>query len=115
VKNAVETVFADEVLRDFVLTLTFVFFSRWGASDEKYAQLVETFAFSVSADVPTSNTGTLNVPSAIPPAILADLSKSDNVRSRLLANKWLATLLLIQLVVQMPDLSETKKRARHSS
>lgn len=110
VKDAVETIFSDVHLRDFVLTLSFTFFSRWGASNEKYLHLTETLAFAVSADgatTPASNTS-LIVQSAIPVAIFHDMPKDAQTRAVLLANKWLAVLLLIQLVVQAPEATKPK-------
>ncbi len=109
VKNAVETVFSDEVVRDFVLRLSFVFFSRWGTSDEKYGQLIDTLAFAVSADVPTGFSGTQLVPCAIPSQVLADMPKSELARSTLYTNKWLSIVLLLQLVIQMPEQAVPKR------
>lgn len=105
VKNLVEKVFSDVIVRDFVLQLSFVFYSRWGTDSEKYSHLADTLAFAVSADVvPMSLTGIPSVPCAIPPQVLADLPKNDGVRATLASNKWLSVILLIALVVQMPDL-----------
>lgn len=104
VKNVVEKVFSDVIVRDFVLQLSFVFYSRWGTDAEKYSHLVETLAFAVSADVePMSLSGIPGAPCAIPPAVLADLPKTDGVRITLANNKWLSVILLIALVVQMPE------------
>jgi hypothetical protein len=104
VKNLVENVFSDVIVRDFVLQLSFVFYSRWGTDNAKYSQLAETLAFAVSADVePLGISGTASVPCSIPPAVLADLPKTDGVRATLASNKWLSVVLLIALVVQMPE------------
>jgi hypothetical protein len=107
-KHAVETVFIDEIIRDFVLTLAFVFSSRWGANAQRFAELVESLAFAVSAS-DVRNTGPSK--SAIPQPILDDLPKEELVLPMLQGNKWLVVLLLAQLTVQIPVLVEGKKKA----
>lgn len=110
VQHAVETVFTDEIVRDFVLTLVFVFTARWGSNTERFKELVESLAFAVSAQGPAHNTGPGK--NAIPPPILAELPKEDLVVPVLQDNKWLVVLLLAQLTVQLPVIVEGKQKKR---
>jgi hypothetical protein len=112
IKRAVEVVFEDVVLRDFILQLSFTFFSRWGASGEKYAHLIETLAFAVSVNGHDAPNGTLLVPSAIPPAVADDMVTQQVALSALHANKWLVIMLLISLVVQLPEEVTHSRRTR---
>lgn len=114
VKGAIEMVFGDEVLRDFILSLTYHFYSRWGANNEKFQYLVETLAFAVSVDGPPDGTMAVPYQSGIPTQVQDDLARSDTVRPTLLANKWLVIILLIQLVVAMPDLKAPTKGRRQA-
>lgn len=109
-QHAVETVFTDEVVRDFVLTLVYVFFSRWGGTQQRFSELVESLAFAVSAggSGPFGNgAGSRN---AIPKQLLEDLPKEEGVRSALGDNKWLVVLLLMQLIVAFPSPQEAKTK-----
>jgi hypothetical protein len=109
-QHAVETVFTDEAVRDFVLTLVYVFFSRWGGTSQRFSELVESIAFAVSANGngPLGNgVGSRN---AIPKQLLEDLPKEDGVRSLLGDNKWMVVLLLMQLVVAFPAPQESKTK-----
>ena len=115
VQSAIEVVFADEVLRDFILSLTYVFYSRWGTNNEKFQHLVETLAFAVSVDGPPDGPMAAPYQSGIPPQVRDDLAKSDTVRPTLLANKWLVIILLIQLIVAMPDLKAATTKSNRKS
>lgn len=113
-QHAVETVFTDEIVRDFVLSLVYVFFSRWGGTNQRFSDLVETLAFAVSAGSsgPLGNgVGSRNM---IPKQLLEDLPKEEAVRQVLGDNKWLVVLLLIQLVVGVPVPQEGKTKKQNA-
>jgi hypothetical protein len=112
VQHAVETVFTDEIVRDFVLTLVFVFTARWGSNSERFAELVESLAFAVSAQSPTHIASSPSK-NSIPSPILAELPKEEMVVPVLLENKWLVVLLLAQLTVQLPVIVEGKQQKKH--
>jgi hypothetical protein len=107
VQHAVDTVFTNEIVRDFILTLAFVFSCRWGANTQRYAELVESIAFAVSASDASGHGRALN---AIPQQILDELPRVDTVLPVLQENKWLVVLLLMQLTVQIPPISDGKKK-----
>ncbi|WP_144106724.1 hypothetical protein [Paraburkholderia sp. BCC1886] len=106
--HAVEIAFTDPEIRDFILTLGFTFYSRWGATGERYAHLVESLAFAVSGDsgqgMPQGITGF----PAMPQPILDALAEERACKGLLMANKWLVTMLLIQLCVKAPELPKEK-------
>jgi hypothetical protein len=114
VKSAIEMVFGDEILRDFVLSLTYHFYSRWGTTNEKFLHLVDTLAFAVSVDGPPASNTALPYQSGIPPQVQDDMASSETVRPTLLANKWIVIILLLQLVVAMPDLKAPAKNSRRN-
>lgn len=107
VQLAVATVFTSEIIRDFVLTLVYVFFSRWGGTSQRFSELTESLAFAVGASgFPGAGRGQ----NAIPKQILEDLPREDLVLPVLQENKWLVVLLLMQLVVAVPALPESKPK-----
>jgi hypothetical protein len=108
-QHVIEIVFEDEVIRDFVLTLGFTFYARWGATRARYGSLVESLAFAVSADTSTPIRGSDGSFIGTPRDIL-DLLPGDNVEQVLQQNKWLVTLLMIQLFVLVPEPPKPGKR-----
>jgi hypothetical protein len=108
VQHAIELVFEDEVIRDFVFMLGFTFFARWGASGPRHNDLVQSLAFAVSGDgTPVRGQDSL----VMMPAEIADLLPDpDGVLTLLQQNKWLVTLLMIQLFVLVPEPLKPSKR-----
>jgi hypothetical protein len=100
VQHAIELVMEDEVIRDFVFTLGFTFLARWGGSG-RYVELVQALAFAVSGDGnPVRGQDSL----VMMPVDIADLLPDpDGVLDLLQQNKWLVTLLMIQLFVLVPE------------
>jgi hypothetical protein len=106
-QGAVETVFSDELIRDFILTVGFQFFTRWGGSAERLNTLVESLAFAVSATDSLAGDRRQNL---IPGPILEDLPQESRALSVLRENKWLVVLLLMLLTVEIPLPPEAKKQ-----
>jgi hypothetical protein len=124
--HAVDLVFMDPDVCDFILMIVFVFFSRWAASPERYANLAESLAFAVAADTPhlLQSSGFLH-PSrpasqphasqrlvATPVEIHESLPDPELAGDLLLQNKWLGVLLLIHLFVMPPRNRRGSRSAR---
>ncbi|WP_233874973.1 hypothetical protein [Paraburkholderia adhaesiva] len=109
--RAIDLVFADPEICDFVLMIVFVFFSRWGASPDRYASLVESLAFGVTADDYPRSGPTPGLV-AMPPEIRESLPDPAHAQDFLLRNKWLSVLLLIHLFVVIPRAKRSPKAAR---
>ncbi|SAK59266.1 hypothetical protein AWB81_01817 [Caballeronia arationis] len=107
VQHAIELVFEDEVIRDFVFTLGFTFLARWGGLG-RYSELVQALAFAVSGDGnPVRGQESL----VMMPAEIGDLLPDpEGVLTLLQQNKWLVTLLMIQLFVLVPEPPKASKR-----
>jgi hypothetical protein len=112
--RAVDLVFADPDVCDFVLMVVFVFFSRWGASLERYTNLVESLAFAVAAD-PSSQPAPRQSLVATPFGIHESLPDPALAQDLLLQNKWLSVLLLIHLFVVVPRPRRTPKSPRNEA
>ena len=112
--RAVNLVFLDQEVCDFVLMIVFVFFSRWGASVERYTNLVESLAFAIAADA--ADTSAQRAPRqglvATPPEIHESLPDPALAQDLLRQNKWLSVLLLIHLFVVIPRARRNPKPAR---
>jgi len=95
IKRAIELVFINEEYRDFIFTLHFTFFSRWGKDEDAYGRLADNIAngaglYSVGAN---SN--------LMPNDILSGLASVTNTKALLRSNSWLVILLLLQLFVTL--------------
>ncbi|WP_233874266.1 hypothetical protein [Paraburkholderia adhaesiva] len=117
-ERAVDLAFEDPQVCDFILMIVFVFFSRWGASGERYASLVESLAFAVEADAshlshasPAPGVQRQELV-ATPPEIHESLPDPGLTRELLLQNKWLTVLLLIHLFVVIPRAKHTVRTVR---
>lgn len=96
-----EIVFGSDANRDFILTLSFTFFSRWGHSEREVYGLINNLARGVS----NANALTLN---AMPKDISSRLVSSENAAEILEANKWLIVIILMQLFITVEPVKETK-------
>lgn len=95
-----DLVMVDEFYRDFVMTLTFMFFARWGEANVKFTGLVDTLSWGTAADnVNNDDKGLVLMPAAISDRLV---SQAD-VKKYLAANKWVVTLMLIKLFVMGDD------------
>jgi hypothetical protein len=90
------TVFSSDEIRDFVFTLQFVFFSRWGGT----ASDVEGLVGNLARGVGIANVGKVN---AVPSDINARLSNETEVTELLTYNKWLCVILMLQLFVSLDE------------
>ena len=98
VAELVDFIFTNERERDFVLTLVFMFFARWGQSDEQLQGLAGSLARGVSFNEKAG--GKLNV---IPSELQDRLTTTDEVWELLYENRWLMVILLMQLYITLAD------------
>ena len=93
-------VFSDQEISDFVLTLTFNFTSRLGADSAgafMYA-LAEMLGTNATFDLPSRNEYC-----AIPTDIVQRLGDRQQAGKLLASNRWLMTLLLMQMFVSVTE------------
>jgi len=95
---AIDLVFTKEEYRDFIFNLHYVFFSRYGNGINELTGLIENLSRGLSFNSNDSN-------NFMPKEITSRLASQDSVYSLLLNNKWLITLLLIPLFINV-DSSE---------
>lgn len=100
--NAITMTFTRESVRDFVMTLSYNFFTRWGGSQEAIAALADNLSFGagqaqVGRDL-----------CAMPQPIAARLGEQEDTKTLLLNNRWLMVLLLIQAFISMPNTADTQ-------
>lgn len=88
-------VFTNEVVRDFILTLSYQFFSRWCESHDAYLQLASNLAHGCSARYIYSDLD------AMPDVIGDRLVDFETAYTLLQANKWLVIVLLLQNFVNV--------------
>lgn len=91
-----DMVMVDEFYRDFVMTLTFVFFARWGEANVKFTGLVDTLSWGTASDTASNEDKSLIL---MPEDISTRLTGQVDVKRYLNANKWVVTLMLIKLFV----------------
>lgn len=97
-----QQVFASEVHRDFIFTLHFTFFSRWGHTDSSVAGLIGNIARGVAmSNVMDGN--------EMPAPIRSRLHTFASAERILLANQWLVIVLMLQLLV-VADLPVLKQK-----
>ncbi|EKD22609.1 MAG: hypothetical protein ACD_84C00038G0006 [uncultured bacterium] len=99
-----QMVFIREDYRDFIFTLHYTFFARWGHS----ANAVDGLIGNIARGVALSN---LTTYSAMPKELATRLPTEENAISILKANNWLVIVMLIQLFVTLSesDLNQNKK------
>lgn len=89
----ISSVFGDQDVRDFVLTLAFNFFSYWGGERTQHEALAKTMAAASGFQTPT----------LIPKVINERMSTEESAESILINNRWLVCLLLMKVWIQAPD------------
>lgn len=89
-----DLVFSKENIRDFILNLHFVFFSRLGNSKDYINTLINNLAFGISL-----NSGSEF--NCMPDDISKRLVKETNANDILNGNKWLIIILMIHLFVDL--------------
>ena len=99
----VRTVFENDIIRDFIFSLQFQFFSSWGHDASKYEGLVEIISDSVGIKREDLRS------SLIPEQLTARLPVKDDCIDILIANKWLVIIALTQLYVTVTDHKVSKK------
>lgn len=94
--HAREMVFAYDIRRDFLFTLSFTFVSRLGMGSEYYQGMVKNLTDGIGV---TSAGAELD---AMPTEISERLTPAKEIGEVLMANRWLVMLLLIQLFITLP-------------
>ncbi len=92
-QHAVNLVFTNEQHRDFIFTLAFTFFARWGESDMHVTGLAENLARG------TSQVHHNLEYNAVPDQLTMRLSTMEDTKLLLEANKWLMIVFLLQLFI----------------
>jgi hypothetical protein len=99
-QNLIAKTFMQAPLRDFVFSLSFTFFSRWGYSSENIAGLARQLAAGVAvADNLSANVQEIQRLNAVPKTLSERLCGQASAISLLEANKWLMVILMLQLFV----------------
>lgn len=92
--RAIQLVWSNPKVSDFVMSVSFVFFARWGHSDEAVEGLCRNLARGV-AMVTTD----FKDQSAVPQVMGERLSDMVAATQLIQANKWLVIILMFQLFV----------------
>lgn len=99
-------VFGDELIRDFVLSLQFHFFMRWGEASQKFTTLTHALSWSVA---PAGQTTMRPQKSendslvAIPQVIQERLTSREDAQALMESNPWLVCLLLMRSYITLTD------------
>lgn len=93
----VREVFSNKLIRDFVLTLQFNFFSRWGEAAENFTSLTDNLSYGLGLSSEENSQF-----SVIPKQLSEALPSQDDVRLILKANKWLVVLLILKTAITVP-------------
>ncbi len=97
VERLAERVFGTSAIQDFVLTLSFVFFARWGGDTEDCAHLAENLAMGATQSW-TGNEKTINdMAFAVPNQIASRLMKVGDAHQIIRNNPWLMIVLVLIL------------------
>lgn len=116
IQHAMKLVFTSASRQDFIMTLSFVFFSRWGHSPDDFSGLVENLARGATqSGVPiVVVAGHESIRSidyrATPEAIADRLTEYEDARLILSANQWLVVVLMIQLCISIPAITSNGKQ-----
>lgn len=101
-------VFSTPEIRDFILGLSFVFFSRQGFKEGQMDDLARALARGTSShEYITNEEQRLD---AIPKAIGSRMLSFNDVFPLLKANRWLMIVLLIQLFINVDVTEHTKQK-----
>lgn len=108
-------VFEEPIVRDFVLSLKFLFFSRWvqGRGMAVIEALIDDLALGVSYDCGLDKHVNAVDQSAniIPPQLKDALTQYEDSLNVLRANPWIICLLLTQLCINLDNFDNTKPKA----
>lgn len=88
----------DTDIRTFLMLLGFHFFSRFGNTKARYAELVENLAQGLGID----STISADV-CALPPDIAERLPTIEDATALLMANRWMVIMALMMLYLKTPQ------------
>lgn len=91
-----DLIMVEELTRDFIMALTFTFFSRWGEAKVKFTGLVDTLSWGCAVDNANAEDQSYVLMSK---DLSARLSSQETVKKYLAANKWVVVMMLIKLFV----------------
>lgn len=88
-------VFGNEHIRDYILKLSFIFFSRWAPSNDAVCGLCHNLSRGLSQSPYDQQSSMV----ATPPEIMERLGSRDDVFSALSSNPWLIVSVMIPLFI----------------
>lgn len=100
IKHAIDLAFKDDLIRDFVLKLSYVFFARYGNRQTHVHALAANLARGAAMGIKHDY-------AAIPDQIRMRLPEPAETTELLENNPWLMVILMIQLFIQLE--APTKK------
>ena len=100
--HATDLVFSNEIVRDFIFTLHYVFIARWSPNQVKLNGLVNNLATGVSLSNPLCDDCTAVAMPAEIKQRMANYADSFNIIG---SNGWLLILLMLILHINIEDLS----------
>jgi hypothetical protein len=103
VADLTKSVFSDQILTDFVVTLTTSFFLRWAPSVEEKESLIELTASALSVHMGGMEKFVAEY-RAVPQRVGGRFSTPTDIRSLLTANAWLLVLVLAPQYMTLKDL-----------
>lgn len=92
----VREIFGNKTVRDFVLTLQFNFFARWGEAAVNFTSLTDSLSYGVSMSGEEQAQFCL-----VPKQLREAVPSQSEVRDLLNSNKWLVTLLVMKTAVSV--------------
>lgn len=95
----ISKIFTVETTRDFVLAMTYNFYTYWAGSDEDHQALAKTLSLAAG----------YQVPSLIPKILTDHMVTTDAAYNILINNRWLCVMMLLPVWLQAPDPDEEKK------
>lgn len=108
--HVIELAFADDLFRDFVLSLQFHFFTRWGEGARKFTSLAHALSWGAAAGPKVSTASAKdNDLCAIPPELRARLGTREETQELLEANPWMVCLLLLRSYMSLVDVEKLPK------
>jgi hypothetical protein len=108
--RTMKDVFSNDIVRDFVLRLTGAFFTRLGVSEKDVNDLPEVLASAMCVFPAPSSSISLDT-IAIPDELKTRLPEYEDVKTLLLTNKWLVTLVMVSLYLRI-EFEEVKSSKR---
>lgn len=95
IDDLVRQIFVNQTLIEFVLALSFSFYTVWGETGSKLSQLIESMVSGLAIE---SGRGSL-----IPPELSARYRSAESVELVLQANTWLIPLFLAMVYYRESD------------